>query len=457
MLYGRDLTTLLALVLGWAYCCRQAGRADQRSLRRLVLGQVFTATAATALAGEHAAGLGFFLDDQKTWPGSVLALAPVAAAAGLSTRHRARRAADGGDLPVWPFRAGLYSATALTAFELFPHDRLRAVDVLMPVAVTGLAVGIDRLVPARVRGGRRAALAAGLAVLALTGTATGAGLTVPHRSIPEPTPAAVRSGRVTSEGDTLYYEVRGKGTPLLLIAGGGGDGGYYSRLADVLAPSYEVITYDRRGNARSTRNHPRTFSLEQQARDALAVLHAAGHESADVMGSSSGGMVALQLVADAPRAVRRLVVHEVALATYSPRADAFLRSTAQATARYGTAAAVAQFLFGVGIPASALGATPEQAQERGYDPDFVLSVELPGLITAAPDAGRIVASGVPVVCAVGELTRRQGRVQGSAMASLAADLHAPLVVFPGHHLSYQDDPLGWAAALRAALERDGRP
>ena len=31
------------------------------------------------------------------------------------------------------------------------------------------------------------------------------------------------SGRVTAEGDELFYEVRGQGSPLLMICGGGGD------------------------------------------------------------------------------------------------------------------------------------------------------------------------------------------------------------------------------------------
>jgi hypothetical protein len=49
--------------------------------------------------------------------------------------------------------------------------------------------------------------------------------------------AVMQSGRVTTEGDELYYEVRGKGPPLLLIPGGGVDGGSYSRIADILSAS----------------------------------------------------------------------------------------------------------------------------------------------------------------------------------------------------------------------------
>jgi hypothetical protein len=41
-------------------------------------------------------------------------------------------------------------------------------------------------------------------------------------------PVIIQSGRVTTEGDDLYYEVRGQGghekPALLMIAPGGGDG-----------------------------------------------------------------------------------------------------------------------------------------------------------------------------------------------------------------------------------------
>jgi len=39
---------------------------------------------------------------------------------------------------------------------------------------------------------------------------------------------AMQSGRVTTEGDSLYYEVRGQGIPLIMIPGGGGDGDSYT-------------------------------------------------------------------------------------------------------------------------------------------------------------------------------------------------------------------------------------
>ena len=57
---------------------------------------------------------------------------------------------------------------------------------------------------------------------------------------------------MTTEGDDLYYEVRGQGQPQLLIAGANGNADRYAAVADILADEYKVITYDRRANARST-------------------------------------------------------------------------------------------------------------------------------------------------------------------------------------------------------------
>jgi hypothetical protein len=53
--------------------------------------------------------------------------------------------------------------------------------------------------------------------------------------------------RVTTEDDKIYYEYRGHGRPLLMIAGGLGDAGVYTFVADILADEFKVITYDRRG------------------------------------------------------------------------------------------------------------------------------------------------------------------------------------------------------------------
>jgi pimeloyl-ACP methyl ester carboxylesterase len=111
-----------------------------------------------------------------------------------------------------------------------------------------------------------------------------------------------KSHRITTEGDTLYYEVRGQGRPLLMILGGGGDGGSYSAVAEILSAEVKVITYDRRANGRSTMNFPENFDMNQQSRDAVAVLDAAGERSAFVFGNSSGAVIALDMAQTQPHA-----------------------------------------------------------------------------------------------------------------------------------------------------------
>lgn len=101
-------------------------------------------------------------------------------------------------------------------------------------------------------------------------------------------PAKLTPGRVTTEGDEIYYERRGSGRSLLMIPGGLGDAGIYTFVADILADEFKVITYDRRGQSRSSRHDPQNFEISQQSRDAAAVMNAAGEKSAIVFGSSSG-------------------------------------------------------------------------------------------------------------------------------------------------------------------------
>jgi acetyltransferase/esterase len=52
-------------------------------------------------------------------------------------------------------------------------------------------------------------------------------------------------------GARLYYETRGTGPLLLLIADANGDANVFPPLADLLAANLTVVTYDRRGYTRS--------------------------------------------------------------------------------------------------------------------------------------------------------------------------------------------------------------
>ena len=57
---------------------------------------------------------------------------------------------------------------------------------------------------------------------------------------------------VTLNGIDVFYEQRGQGDPVLLIHGLGSSTEDWEPQVDALKPSYTVVTYDVRGQGRTT-------------------------------------------------------------------------------------------------------------------------------------------------------------------------------------------------------------
>jgi 3-oxoadipate enol-lactonase len=112
-----------------------------------------------------------------------------------------------------------------------------------------------------------------------------------------------------SDGVRLHYEVVGRrgGEPVLLIQGLGADKNGWNLQRMALAPRYRTIALDNRGAGRSDKPEG-PYSLEQMADDAIAVLDAAGVESAHVMGASMGGAISQILAVKYPHRVRSLIL-----------------------------------------------------------------------------------------------------------------------------------------------------
>ncbi|MGW0447171.1 alpha/beta fold hydrolase [Streptosporangium sandarakinum] len=119
-------------------------------------------------------------------------------------------------------------------------------------------------------------------------------------------------GRLRVDGATLHYEVRGEGPLLLLIPGGTGGAASFDDVADDLAADRTVVSYDPRGLSRSPLDDPEAPQhVARHADDALRLLDLLSPEApARVAGCSSGGIVALHLLATRPERVERVVAHE---------------------------------------------------------------------------------------------------------------------------------------------------
>jgi pimeloyl-ACP methyl ester carboxylesterase len=106
----------------------------------------------------------------------------------------------------------------------------------------------------------------------------------------------------------MYYEDRGAGQPLVLIHGGGSTAQTsFGAILPRLARSHRVIAVEEQGHGH-TADRDRPLSFEQMADDTAALLEQLQIRDADVLGFSSGGMVALQLAVRHPALVRRLVI-----------------------------------------------------------------------------------------------------------------------------------------------------
>jgi 3-oxoadipate enol-lactonase len=119
--------------------------------------------------------------------------------------------------------------------------------------------------------------------------------------------AAVVSGNVDIGGASLYYEVTGAGSPVVLLHGLNLDHHVWDAQVAPLAHAHTVVRYDLRGAGRSTdgvgyRIRPR------HAEDLKALLDHLELVRVSLLGLSLGGGAAIDFAIAYPNAVRALIL-----------------------------------------------------------------------------------------------------------------------------------------------------
>ena len=113
---------------------------------------------------------------------------------------------------------------------------------------------------------------------------------------------------IAERGDTqIVWEEQGSGDPLLLVMGHGWPRQMWARHLPALTGRFRVIYFDNRGVG-DTVTRAKSWTIQDMADDAIAVLDAAGVERAHVYGVSMGGGIAQVIALDHPDRVGSLIL-----------------------------------------------------------------------------------------------------------------------------------------------------
>lgn len=113
---------------------------------------------------------------------------------------------------------------------------------------------------------------------------------------------------VQAKDAKIYYEVYGKGQPIVLLHGGlFGSTVEMTDFIDKLKQNYQVIAISTRGHGKSELG-TEPLTLEQRGNDAMAVINAVTKDSVMVLGFSDGGYSAYQLAVTYPNRIKKMIV-----------------------------------------------------------------------------------------------------------------------------------------------------
>jgi pimeloyl-ACP methyl ester carboxylesterase len=122
--------------------------------------------------------------------------------------------------------------------------------------------------------------------------------------------------RFAQDETTIYYEERGSGFPLLLIAPGGMNSalelwsGATINPLDAFSQDFRLIAMDQRNAGRSTGPLEVDDPWGAYARDQLALMDHLGIQSFHVMGACIGGSFGLKLIEQAPQRIAAAVLQQ---------------------------------------------------------------------------------------------------------------------------------------------------
>jgi pimeloyl-ACP methyl ester carboxylesterase len=255
---------------------------------------------------------------------------------------------------------------------------------------------------------------------------------------------------VAVPGGAIFYRTEGSGPPLLLIGGGPSNADTLAALADHLASSRTVITYDRRGYSRSRLDDPtQPASIAVHAGDVRHVLDDLDAGPASVFATSVGALIGLELAAFHPDTVARVIIHEPPLAQLIPAEDQ--ASFDIVLDRDDAGAALDQIAGSIGVTRgrSLTGGSGDRPEVRRADIELFIRRDVPAIADYELDLDRITPLADRIVVTASE----EGRefYPHRCAEALATTLGTPLIELPGNHAAMIAHPVEFAARLAPLL------
>jgi pimeloyl-ACP methyl ester carboxylesterase len=255
------------------------------------------------------------------------------------------------------------------------------------------------------------------------------------------------------DGASIWWDAEGEGDALLLIMGLGYSSDMWWRLLPHLTDRYRTIRFDNRGVGR-TGVPPGPYPVTTMAADALAVLDAAGEQSAHVFGVSMGGFIAQEVVLAAPDRVRSLVLG--CTATGGPEMIAAEPAALEMAASRATmppeeAAEVAiPFVYAKATPRAVIDEDFAVRLERPTSPEGYAN-QLAGVIGWTGGAARLAAIDHPTLILQGDEDRLVNPANADVLGKAIPNSRVE-VIHGASHIFFSDQPEAAATAIRRFLD-----
>ncbi len=116
-------------------------------------------------------------------------------------------------------------------------------------------------------------------------------------------------GKRVQVGDiSMYYEIYGKGEPLILLHGGYGSSEMMGGMIEAFSKKYQVIAVDSRSQGRTTDSDEKVLTYAQMALDVNGFMDKLQIKKAKFVGWSDGGDIALELALIHPEKINKAVI-----------------------------------------------------------------------------------------------------------------------------------------------------